>query len=259
MLDTLGTLNPPSVGRIQARKKVISPATGTSELVVRVLCVDDHLLLAEGMRVQVSLDPELEFVGHLPDATHLLEAVERTHPDIVTMDIEMPGPDVFEAADQLQRKFPDVRFVLLSAHIRDSLLAAAYRCGASGYFSKGEDLLDIMDGLKRIVHSKRGTFIVGPKVMVQCPSARAVRSSHRTRRAATESAAPISAVDRLTSREIEVLRLIGSGKSRVEIAQVLTRSPKTVDGHQERMMKKLGIETRSELMRFAIREGIAQA
>jgi DNA-binding NarL/FixJ family response regulator len=70
---------------------------------------------------------------------------------------------------------------------------------------------------------------------------------------------PISAVDRLTSREIEVLRHIGNGQSRVEIARELSRSPKTIDGHQERMMKKLGIESRSDLMRFAIREGIAQA
>lgn len=249
----------PAILRTQAHKKVISPVTGMSALVVRLLCVDDHRLLAEGLKVQVALDPEMEFVGHLSDAKFLLEEVERTHPHIVTLDIEMPGPDVFEVADRLHRKFPEVRFVLLSAHIRDSLLAAAYRCGASGYFSKGEDLLDIMDGLKRIARNTRGSFIVGSKVMVQCPAAHAVRNSHRTRRAATESTAPMSAVDRLTSREIEVLRLIGAGKSRVDIAQALTRSPKTIDGHQERMMKKLGIETRADLMRFAIREGIAQA
>jgi len=259
---TQSTMNVPqesTVARVVARKKAISPITGTSEVVVRVLCVDDHVLLAEGMRVQMSLDPGMDFVGRLSDASQLLEEVERTRPDVVTLDIEMPGPDVFEAADRLHRQFPDVRFAFLSAHIRDGLLAAAYRCGGSGYFSKGEDLVDIMDGLKRIAHSKRGTFVIGPKVTVQCPSARAVRSSRRTRRAASETAMPISAVDRLTSREIEVLRHIGGGQSRVEIARELSRSPKTIDGHQERMMKKLGIDSRSDLMRFAIREGIAQA
>jgi DNA-binding NarL/FixJ family response regulator len=251
-------LETPAV-RMVARKKAISPVTGTSQVVVRVLCVDDHLLLAEGMRVQMSLDPGIDFVGWLPDASKLLEEVARTRPDVVTLDIEMPGPDVFEAADRLHRQFPDVRFAFLSAHIRDGLLAAAYRCGGSGYFSKGEDLVDILEGLKRIAQSTRGTFVIGPKVIAQCPSARAVRSSRRTRRAATESAMPISAVDRLTSREIEVLRHIGNGQSRVEIARELSRSPKTIDGHQERMMKKLGIESRADLMRFAIREGIAQA
>ena len=257
--STMKTPQETPVGRIAARKKAISPITGTSEVVVRVLCVDDHLLLAEGMRVQMSLDPSIDFVGWLPDASQLLEEVARSRPDVVTLDIEMPGPDVFEAADRLHRQFPDVRFAFLSAHIRDGLLAAAYRCGGSGYFSKGEDLVDILDGLKRIAHSTRGTFVIGPKVIAQCPSARAVRSSRRTRRAATESAMPISAVDRLTSREIEVLRHIGGGQSRVEIARQLSRSPKTIDGHQERMMKKLGIDSRADLMRFAIREGIAQA
>jgi len=259
---TQSTMNVPqesTVARVVARKKAISPITGTSEVVVRVLCVDDHVLLAEGMRVQMSLDPGIDFVGRLSDASQLLEEVERTRPDVVTLDIEMPGPDVFEAADRLHRQFPEVRFAFLSAHIRDGLLAAAYRCGGSGYFSKGEDLVDIMDGLKRIAHSTRGTFVIGPKVTAQCPSARAVRSSRRTRRAAPETAMPISAVDRLTSREIEVLRHIGGGQSRVEIARELSRSPKTIDGHQERMMKKLGIDSRSDLMRFAIREGIAQA
>jgi two-component system NarL family response regulator len=227
-------------------------------VVVRVLCVDDHALLVEGMRVQMGIDPGIDFVGGLSDPSRLIEEVERTRPDVVTLDVEMPGPDVFEAADRLRQRFPDVKFIFLSAHVRDSLLAAAYRCGASGYFAKGDDLADIIDGIKRIARSSRGTFVMGPKVRAQCPAAMAVRGMRRSRRAAPEGAAPVSALDRLTSREIEVLRHIGSGKSRVEIGKELSRSPKTIDGHQERIMKKLGIATRSELMRFAIREGIAQ-
>jgi len=249
----------PAASRTLARKKALNPQTGTSQLVVRVMCVDDHALLLEGMRVQMGLDPEIDFVGSLGSPEKLLEEVERNRPDVVTLDVEMPGPDVFEAADRLRQRFPEVKFVFLSAHVRDSLLAAAYRCGGSGYFAKGDDLRDIIDGIKRIARNTRGTFVMGPKVMAQCPAARNVRSMRRSRRAAPEDAAPVSAFDRLTSREIEVLRHIGNGKSRVEIGKLLSRSPKTIDGHQERMMKKLGIETRAELMRFAIREGIAQA
>lgn len=247
----------PAQPRVLARKKSIT-STGESQVVVRVLCVDDHSLLVEGMRVQMGIDPGIDFVGGLGDPTRLLEEVERTRPDVVTLDVEMPGPDVFEAADRLRQRFPDVKFIFLSAHVRDSLLAAAYRCGASGYFAKGDDLTDIVDGIKRVARSSRGTFIMGPKVRSQCPAASAVRTMRRSRRAAPEDAAPVSALDRLTSREIEVLRHIGAGKSRVEIGKELSRSPKTIDGHQERIMKKLGITTRSELMRFAIREGIAQ-
>jgi DNA-binding NarL/FixJ family response regulator len=100
---------------------------------------------------------------------------------------------------------------------------------------------------------------MGPKVMAQCPAARAVRGTKRSRRGSRDAEQIVSSVDRLSSREIEVLRHIGNGLSRVEIGKSLSRSPKTIDGHQERIMRKLGIATRSELMRFAIREGIVQA
>ena len=247
------------VQRLLARKKAISPSTGTAEVVVRLMCVDDHALLVQGMKVQAELDPGIDFVAGLPDPSKLLDEVARVQPDVVTLDVEMPGPDVFEAADRLRHRFPDVRFAFLSAHVRDTLLSAAYRCGASGYFAKGDDLRDILDGLKRIARSARGTFIMGPKVMAQCPAARAVRGTKRSRRGSRDAEQIVSSVDRLSSREIEVLRHIGNGLSRVEIGKSLSRSPKTIDGHQERIMRKLGIATRSELMRFAIREGIVQA
>ena len=246
-------------GRMLARKKAISPSTGLAQVVVRVLAVDDHSLLLDGMRVQYGLDPEIDFVGGLPDPTNLLSEVERLRPDVVTLDVEMPGPEVFESADRLRQRFPDVKFIFLSAHIRDGLLSAAYRCGASGYFAKGDDLKDLAAGIKRVARAARGTFVMGPKVLAQCPAARAVKASRRSRRSAPEDAPPVCALDRLTSREIEVLRHIGSGKGRVDIGKTLSRSPKTVDGHQERIMKKLGIETRAELMRFAIREGLVPA
>jgi DNA-binding NarL/FixJ family response regulator len=259
MTETMTTEAPEQPARMLARKKAVSAATGVAEVVVRVLAVDDHALLLDGMRVQLGLDPEIDFVGGLPDPSGLLDAVERLRPDVVTLDVEMPGPEVFESADRMRQRFPDVRFIFLSAHIRDSLLSAAYRCGASGYFAKGDDLRDLAAGIKRVARSVRGTFVMGPKVLAQCPAARAVRSVRRTRRASVEDAPPVCALDRLTSREIEVLRHIGGGKGRVEIGKTLSRSPKTVDGHQERMMKKLGIATRADLMRFAIREGLVQA
>ena len=260
-MSDIATVEAPqdAAGRVLARKKAISPSTGIAQVVVRVLSVDDHSLLLEGMRVQLGLDPEIDFVGGLPDPSNLLAEVERLRPDVVTFDVEMPGPEVFEMADRMRQRFPEVRFIFLSAHIRDSLLSAAYRAGASGYFAKGDDLRELAAGIKRVARAQRGTFVMGSKVLAQCPAARAVKSVRRTRRAATDDAPPVCALDRLTSREIEVLRHIGNGKGRIEIGKTLSRSPKTVDGHQERIMKKLGIESRADLMRFAIREGLVQA
>jgi DNA-binding NarL/FixJ family response regulator len=163
-------------------------------------------------------------------------------------------------ADRLHHMHPGVRFIFLSAHVRDGYLAAAYKCGAWGYFAKGDELDEIVAGIKEIARSAQGTFVMGPKVKERCQPTRPPSPHARPSRGAKQTdARPRTALEALTPREIEILRLIGKGRSRNEIAQELSRSAKTVDGHQERLMKKLGVESRSELMRFAIREGLAEA
>lgn len=222
---------------------------------VRVLCVDDHAVLVEGLKAQFAIEGSIRVVGRLPSAEKLLEEVARLKPDIVLLDIEMPGPDVFEMADRMRHMHPSLRFVFLSAHVRDGYLAAAYKCGAWGYFAKGDELEDIVAGIKELARSTAGTFVMGPKVRQRCGAARPVGVSTTAR----DDTRPTMALDSLSAREVEVLRLIGKGLSRVEIAKELSRSAKTIDGHQEHIMKKLNITSRAELMRFAIREGFAEA
>lgn len=229
---------------------------------VRVLCVDDHAVLVEGLKAQFAIDGRITVVGRLASAERLLEEVARLKPDVVLLDIEMPGPDVFEMADRMRHMHPNLRFVFLSAHIRDGYLAAAYKCGAWGYFAKGDELEDIVAGIKELARSAGGTFVMGPKVRQRCDQAAAGSAASKPvpLNARPTRDTPVAVpLESLTSREIEVLRLIGKGLSRVEIAKELSRSAKTIDGHQERMMKKLGLDSRAELMRFAIREGLAEA
>jgi DNA-binding NarL/FixJ family response regulator len=227
---------------------------------VRVLCVDDHAVLVEGLKAQFAIDGRIKVVGRLASAEKLLEEVARLKPDVVLLDIEMPGPDIFEMADRLRHMHPGTRFIFLSAHIRDGYVAAAYKCGAWGYFAKGDELEDIVKGVHELARSSAGTFILGPKVRQRCtpvasPTARPAPLNARP----DPGAPPSTPLESLTAREIEVLRLIGKGLSRHEIASQLSRSAKTIDGHQERIMKKLRVESRAELMRFAIREGLAEA
>lgn len=228
---------------------------------IRVLCVDDHAVLVEGLKAQFAIDGRIRVVGRLASAEKLLDEVNRLAPDVVLLDIEMPGPDVFEMADRMRHMHPTLRFVFLSAHIRDGYLAAAYKCGAWGYFAKGDELEDIVDGIMELARSSAGTFVMGPKVRERCASGRPSPTSRPQPLLAKPkgSQQPTPPLESLTNREIEVLRLIGKGRSRVEIAKELSRSAKTIDGHQERMMKKLGIDSRADLMRFAIREGLAEA
>lgn len=230
---------------------------------IRVLCVDDHAVLVEGLRAKFAVDNRIRIVGSLASAERLLEETARLRPDVVLLDIEMPGPDVFEMADRLRHAQPKLRFVFLSAHIRDGYLAAAFRCGAWGYFAKGDELDDIVAGLGEVARSTAGTFVMGPKVRARCRPA-TMGAPGRRRQGADASpaggeAGPATPLASLSSREIEVLRLIGKGLSRVQIAEELNRSAKTIDRHQDRMLKKLGVSSRADLIRLAIREGFAEA
>lgn len=217
---------------------------------IRVLCVDDHGLLAEGLRVRLGAERDFEVVGWLPDADRLLEEARRLEPDLVLMDVEMPGSDPFEVTTDLRRARPAIKVVMLTAHVRDHYMSAAFKAGVSGYFSKTDDLGVLVDGLRRIA---RGDFVLGPSVSER---ARPLRLRSRERFTAESMSAKI---DGLTGREQEILRLIGRGLSRLEIAKTLSRSPKTVDGHREKLMEKLDIHSTTELVRFAIREGLAEA
>ena len=239
-----------------------SASSATRSHAIRVLCVDDHAVLVEGLRAQFAIERRIEIVGRLPSAAKMIEEVERLKPGAVLLDIELPGPDAFEMADRLRRAHPDVRIIVLSAHIRDAFISASFAAGASGYFAKSDELEDISQGIIEVMKSKTGSFVLGPKVREQCRPL-AAHGHHSTRtidRANTDDGTPaVTRLDSLTARELEILRLIGKGLSRVQIGAQLCRSAKTVDGHQDRMMKKLGISARADLMRFAIREGLAQA
>lgn len=217
---------------------------------IRVLCVDDHGLLAEGLRVRLGAERDFEVVGWLPDADRLVEEARRLEPSVVLLDVEMPGRDPFEVAGDLRRLQPATKVVMLTAHVRDHYMSAAFKAGVAGYFSKTDDLPTLLDGLRRI---DRGDFVLGPSV---ADRARPLRLRSRERFNAESMS---SKVDGLTGREQEVLRLIGRGLSRLEIAKNLSRSPKTVDGHREKLMEKLDIHSTTELVRFAIREGLAEA
>jgi DNA-binding NarL/FixJ family response regulator len=240
-------------------------AGGVASHAIRVLCVDDHPMLVEGLKAQFAIDASIEVVGRLATAARLVDEVQRLVPDAVLLDIEMPGPDAFEMADRLKRSFPKVRVMVLSAHVRDAYISASFAAGACAYFSKSDELEDIVRGIHEVIASKRGTFVLGPKVRERCQ----VPVSGHGHRASSDASGdnksderiglPMTLLDSLTAREMEILRLIGKGLSRTQIAAQLSRSAKTIDGHQERMMKKLGIPARSDLMRFAIREGLAQA
>lgn len=251
-------------GRKAARRS--APETAKRSRILRALCVEDHALLVDGLRAQFAIDGGIDVVGWLPTAAKLLEETRRLRPDIVLLDIEMPGPDVFEMARRLHDTCPDVRVIVLSAHVRDSFISAAFRAGACAYFAKSDRVEEIVAAIHQIARARHsGDFILGKKVREQCapsvgtvmPKPNASRDTRSHPRA--EDGRPETVLGSLTPREAEILRLIGKGLTRSQIAAQLCRSVKTIDGHQKRMMRKLKVEGRTGLVRLAIREGLVQA
>lgn len=214
--------------------------------VIRVLCVDDHAFISDGLRTRFGSERDIEFVGWRDSAESLISAVEETHADVVLLDIEMPGPDPFDAVRELMGKHDDVRVIFLSAYVRDRFIDEALEAGAWGYVSKSDQPDSVIEAIRGVV---RDEYVFGPEVLKRCQTSGG-------RRSGSKKTAPASKLDRLSPREIHVLRLIGKGLSRAEIAGTLHRSPKTIDNHRAAIMEKLDIHDQVGLARFAIREGL---
>lgn len=211
---------------------------------IRVVAVDDHAFLVEGLKARLDVEPDMEVVGHLANANTLVEDVKRLKPDILLLDIEMPGTDSFEALADLNRQAPDVRVIMLSAFVRDHYIDAAYAAGAWGYLSKRDSSDVVIDGIRAVA---RGESVSSAEVLERSQSS---SGGGRKKSASRRSL--------LTSREEQILRMIAKGMTRTEIAEALSRSPMTVDNHRKSIMKKLGISDRVELARYAIGEGLVE-
>jgi DNA-binding NarL/FixJ family response regulator len=162
----------------------------------------------------------------------------------------MPGPDPFEALEDLRRQCPNTRAIMLSAYVRDHYIDAAVNAGAWGYLCKNDDPETIIDAIRKV---SRGEFVFGPDVIGRCTVRKKVVNGTSANTERT------SKIQSLTAREQQILRMIGKGMSRAEIAKTLHRSPKTVDAHRAAIMEKMDIHDRVELALYAVREGLVEA
>jgi len=200
----------------------------------------------------------MTMVGRLSSAEDVVEKAKATSAEIILMDIEMPGKDPFEAIEDLKRQVPDAKVIMLSAYVRDHYLDAAVAAGAWGYVSKSDEPDTIMNAI-RGVH--RGEFVFGRDIQERCNVERPMdrRSNGNGHVNGATGDLPRSKLQALTPREQQVLRMIGRGLSRAQIAAEICRSPKTVDAHRASIMEKMDIHDRVDLARYAIREGLVEA
>jgi two-component system NarL family response regulator len=215
-------------------------------MAVRVLLVDDHPLVREALRYLIGAQPDMEVVGDAADAASAFDAVAALAPDVVIMDIELPGDNGIEATRRVLAACPGTRVVILSAHADAAYVIESVRAGVSGYLLKGNATSEVMRAIRSVVDGH--TFM--------CPEATsALAAACRDSVSAHAAASPPV----LSQREREVLLLVADGLRTKEIAARLDIGAKTVDTYRARLMAKLKCNSTAELVRYAIREGLMSA
>ncbi len=211
-------------------------------MTAKVLLVDDHKIVREGLRALLEEESDIEVVGEAGDGREAIDLVSERRPEVVVMDISMPGMDGVEATRRIRKMNPRVKVVALSIHAEKQFVAGMLRAGASGYLVKTEAAGDLVEAIRTVL---AGGQYVSPQLVDP-------NVENYMQQLIDEGEQPI-----LTPREREVLRLIAEGKTNRQIADELYVSEKTVGNHRQHIMDKLDLHNTADLTRYAIKEGIS--
>ena len=213
---------------------------------IRILIADDHEIFAEGLRALLEAQPEMEVIGHVSNGLAAVERTTEESPDLVVMDLSMPGMNGMQATREITTRDPGQKVLALSMHAERRFVEAALEAGASGYVLKDGGLEELLRAVRSVA---TGQVYLDPRI------AGVVVESYRGRR---PQAMP-DAFSLLTDRERGVLQLLAEGISSHEIAKQLHVSVKTVGSHRAHIQSKLGIRSLAGLTKYAIREGLTSA
>jgi DNA-binding NarL/FixJ family response regulator len=209
---------------------------------IRVVVADDHALVREGIRRVLDDAPEFEVVAEAADGEEALECARRTEADVMLLDLTMPGLGGLEVTRQLRSESDSPRVIILSMHDEQEYVLSAVRAGAHGYLLKDDAGPEMLR--RAVIGVDAGETFFSPRVAAVLAGSMRAGSAEADR------------LDVLTGRELDVLRLLTSGRSNKEMAADLEISRRTVESHRESLMRKLGIRTVAELTRLALEEGL---
>ena len=211
-------------------------------MVTKILLVDDHAMFRSGMKALLESERGFEVVGEAASGDEGVDRVRELKPDVVVMDLSMPGSNGLDATRRIAALGLKARVLVLTVHAEEEYLVPVVEAGASGYLTKTSADQDLVDAIRIVA---RGEVYLPPK---------ATRLLLQQYRNATPDATP--GLQELSAREREVMALTAEGFSSREIGEKLFISPKTVDTYRARIMEKLGLNHRSELVRFALKTGL---
>ena len=202
---------------------------------LKILIADDHGLMLEAIKLALEHEPDLQVVGEAESGSELLPLVGQTEPDVVVLDLHMPGIDGVACIRLIRQRFPLVRTMVLSAHDSDEMIEAALDAGADAFISKSVDPADLAHALRRAIAR---------------PVAKAIGRANQVHPAVTERG--------LSKRELDVLAALAEGKSNKEIAQTLWLAPQTVKFHLTSIYRKLDVTSRTQAVNWAYRHGLVE-
>ena len=211
---------------------------------LRVLLAEDHAVVRSGLRAVINAQDDMEVVDEAEDGLTAVEKAKAVQPDVILMDITMPGLGGLEATRQIKQALPSVKIIVLTIHSSEEFLFHALKVGADGYLTKSVHEMEVVLAIRAV--SKDRCYI-DPGVMKPLVSAFV-----ETAQQATDG----DGYSALTEREKEMLPLIAGGQTNKEIAQALRLSEHTVHNHRAHLMEKLGMHDRTQLLMYAIRHGI---
>lgn len=209
---------------------------------IRLLIVDDHEMVREGLKAMLVSEPDFDIVGDAANAEEALELIERLRPDVVLLDIRLPGVSGIEMCRAVTERFPETAVIILTTFTDENLIAQCIHAGARGYIIKDIERLDLKRSIRAVA---RGEAAIDSKA--------AATLLAQLRRAPQVSQA--SSPEPLSSQQLVILRLVAQGLSSREIAIKLYLSENTVKGYVQEMLHRLGVKNRTEAVMVAVKQG----
>lgn len=214
--------------------------------IIKILLADDHVIVRQGLRALLASEKDLEIVGEAGNGLEALEAARRLKPDIAILDLMMPELNGLETTRQMFKNSPQTRVIILSMYDDEGFVLDALAKGAAGYVLKDSDAVDLIHAVREVSH--------GRKYLSPPLSDRAIAAYQRLAKSNT-----VEKHDTLTNREREVLQLTAEGFSNGEIAQKLGISTRTAETHRQHVLRKLGLRSQADVVRYAIRKNLIAA
>lgn len=215
-------------------------------MAIRVVVVDDHTLVRQGIVGLLASQSDIEVVGQAGNAREAMAVIDSAAPDVVLMDITIPGQSGLDATREIRDRFPAVQVLVVTIHDREDYLFQALRAGAAGYVLKGAEVQDLLEAVRTV---QRGEVYLFPSV-----TKKLVADFLRRSQAGEDR----TTYDGLSDREREILGLIAQGLTTNAIAAALFLSPHTVQSHRDHIMAKLDLHSKAALIRYAIAHGLIE-